>query len=448
MRPPAACRFWAFALACALLCGSLWWQGGLVIPDIVVICLVSLTHVNAAGSITGGVACGIVEQLPASMSERFFRGIAERCLMLNLASSNEWQCSGSRRKPTDPVAREMACLDARTRCSNDPLRHTHRPHIRLVSNWAGLPKSFYGRWERALRTYASQHGHSVVVGTARDRTFDAYEASDFRRTAAWRRGLLVRRAFGGANVSRADWVMWMDADIVVTNSSIALDAFVDSHHHVVVADDPFGICSGSFFVRNSCTGRQFLRLYHAVAAGFRANEALHRVPNDALLENAAFMQALLLLEAQSRGIPWHDRRITECPLQYWQSPAKPTTTGHEVVTAMGRIHFGYDHYGFVECWEKQMRAVVGSAAKPRRSRVVLYNWASPAGGFNSGPDFAVPNVWKPGNFLNHFAGQPNRTAKMEPYVYQLLHDRLGGSGAAHGDHHDHSHRDHGSSGRE
>lgn len=59
-----------------------------------------------------------------------------------------------------------------------------------------------------------------------------------------------------------DWVLWLDADVVIMNSSIPLESFipVDPNIHLIVtADRRFTANSGVWLLRNSAWSRQFLQ---------------------------------------------------------------------------------------------------------------------------------------------------------------------------------------------
>lgn len=63
------------------------------------------------------------------------------------------------------------------------------------------------------------------------------------------------------DAGRFDWVLYLDADIVITNDSITLDALVpqEGDGDIVFAEDVFGLNSGVWLVRNTEWARGLLR---------------------------------------------------------------------------------------------------------------------------------------------------------------------------------------------
>jgi hypothetical protein len=56
-----------------------------------------------------------------------------------------------------------------------------------------------------------------------------------------------------------DWVWWLDNDALITNYDITLDTIVDENFHVIITTDIASINAGSFIVRNSLQGKDWLR---------------------------------------------------------------------------------------------------------------------------------------------------------------------------------------------
>jgi hypothetical protein len=55
-----------------------------------------------------------------------------------------------------------------------------------------------------------------------------------------------------------DWAWWLDNDAIVTNKNIKLESIVDQNYHVIITCDIASINAGSFLVRNSLQGKQWL----------------------------------------------------------------------------------------------------------------------------------------------------------------------------------------------
>jgi hypothetical protein len=56
-----------------------------------------------------------------------------------------------------------------------------------------------------------------------------------------------------------DWVWWLDNDAVITNPDIELESIVDPDYHIIITTDIASINAGSFIVRNSIQGRDWLQ---------------------------------------------------------------------------------------------------------------------------------------------------------------------------------------------
>jgi len=55
-----------------------------------------------------------------------------------------------------------------------------------------------------------------------------------------------------------EWVWWLDNDAMITNFDIRAEDLIDNDYHVIMGVDIASINTGSFFVRNSMQGRQWL----------------------------------------------------------------------------------------------------------------------------------------------------------------------------------------------
>ena len=55
-----------------------------------------------------------------------------------------------------------------------------------------------------------------------------------------------------------DWVWWLDNDAMITNFDIKVEDLVDNDYHVVMPTDIAALNTGSFIVRNSAQGREWL----------------------------------------------------------------------------------------------------------------------------------------------------------------------------------------------
>jgi hypothetical protein len=57
-----------------------------------------------------------------------------------------------------------------------------------------------------------------------------------------------------------DWVWWLDNDAIITNPNIELETIADPDYHVIITSDIASINAGSFMVRNSLHGRNWLEV--------------------------------------------------------------------------------------------------------------------------------------------------------------------------------------------
>lgn len=55
-----------------------------------------------------------------------------------------------------------------------------------------------------------------------------------------------------------EWIWWLDNDAMITNFDIKIEELVDSKYHVIMPVDIASLNTGSFLVRNSLQGRQWL----------------------------------------------------------------------------------------------------------------------------------------------------------------------------------------------
>ena len=55
-----------------------------------------------------------------------------------------------------------------------------------------------------------------------------------------------------------EWVWWLDIDTIITNFHVRIEDRIDNTYHFIISKDLNGINAGSFFIRNSPEGRNFL----------------------------------------------------------------------------------------------------------------------------------------------------------------------------------------------
>jgi mannan polymerase II complex MNN10 subunit len=97
--------------------------------------------------------------------------------------------------------------------------------------------------------YAKKHGYTIV---------DNSPLLDQSRPPAWSKILAVQAMMQDFNCL---WVMWLDADVLVMNSSIKIESLLPSEKDIdliVTTDRRFTANSGVWIIRNSPWGREFL----------------------------------------------------------------------------------------------------------------------------------------------------------------------------------------------
>jgi galactosyl transferase GMA12/MNN10 family len=126
-----------------------------------------------------------------------------------------------------------------------------------------------GAWQRLVRcrnfddvavltwpnhvAYARKHRYTIM---------DNSRLLDHSRPPAWSKILAVQDMFQHRhNRRRCEWVLWLDADTVIMNSSIKLESLIpadDNIHLIITTDRRFTANSGVWLIRNSEWSQQFL----------------------------------------------------------------------------------------------------------------------------------------------------------------------------------------------
>lgn len=202
-----------------------------------------------------------------------------------------------------------------------------RPRIRLVTAF-NAPIADYGEIAAArMAAYARHHGYDLRVYR---------DGFDPARPPAWSKILFVQRAFAGA-----DWVVWIDADILIMDLSQPLEQWLSPDHDFIIArhhaPQPHAN-TGIFFARPRLWVRGFLRQVYA------QKEVIHH--------------------------------------GWWEQVA--------------------------------LNIVLENHRLPRLLQV------DNARAFNASFASAAPeDVYQPGDFLVHFAGQPNRASRMREFLARV-----------------------------
>jgi GR25 family glycosyltransferase involved in LPS biosynthesis len=126
---------------------------------------------------------------------------------------------------------------------------------------------------KGLRAYARRHGYTALIA---DRQLDT------SRHPYWSKLILVERYL--SENPKCRWLMWLDADAVITNPHKRLEELIDEDTDFMIAEDlpPGPINAGVFLIRNCLAGLDLLRRTYAKKQYLR-----HPLP-----EQAALFQAL------------------------------------------------------------------------------------------------------------------------------------------------------------
>ena len=98
------------------------------------------------------------------------------------------------------------------------------------------------------KIYCEKHGYPLIVKTDKWNNIQiGYEKS-----------FLIQSAFG--DHPDCEWVFFSECDTLITNMNIKLEDIVKNEQkHFVITTDANGINAGSFFVRNSIKGREYIQ---------------------------------------------------------------------------------------------------------------------------------------------------------------------------------------------
>jgi len=126
---------------------------------------------------------------------------------------------------------------------------------------------------QAMRAYAERHGYTAVV---------ARSSLDLTRHPYWSKIVLVEHYL--VHHPSCQWLMWMDADAVITNPAKPLEDFLEKDTDFIVAEDGVTpINSGVFLMRNCAATIYVLRRAYA-----KITHITHYLP-----EQMAISEALL-----------------------------------------------------------------------------------------------------------------------------------------------------------
>jgi hypothetical protein len=130
---------------------------------------------------------------------------------------------------------------------------------------------------QAMRAYAERHGYTAVV---------ARSQLDFSRHPVWSKVVLIEHYL--SNNPSCKWLMWMDADAVITNPEKRLEDFLERDVDFLAAEDNGSpINAGVFLVRNCAATIYVLRRAYAKTHFLKHPMQEQMALAEALLESGA-----------------------------------------------------------------------------------------------------------------------------------------------------------------
>jgi galactosyl transferase GMA12/MNN10 family len=192
----------------------------------------------------------------------------------------------------------------------------------------------YGRpAAEAVRAYARRHGYRSIIAT---------ESLDRSRPPSWSKLLLVERYL--TENPDCEWLMWIDADAVISRPAQSLENLLDPNADLLVAEDvpPSPINLGVFLIRNCAAALELIRRAYA------RTEYIHHP----WWEQPAVVEAMREMQ--------EELRVRIVPRRLLNSFAAEHQADHFVIHFAGRPHAEKAH--------GVKRAIRAAETAPRRAR--------------------------------------------------------------------------------
>lgn len=142
--------------------------------------------------------------------------------------------------------------------------------------------------------YCQRHGYAWLPCT------DGFDPS---RPVAWSKLVFLRH-----HLPAYDWIMWSDADSLITNPAIRIESLIRSRADLLLTRDKVGFNSGSFLIRNCHWAWAFLDELWAYPTQ-PSYSRQYDVWTDRLWENRALLQLLLVFHHRTHCRVIAQRRI-------------------------------------------------------------------------------------------------------------------------------------------
>lgn len=125
-------------------------------------------------------------------------------------------------------------------------QNSEKPSIAIVSAFNDKHKELADETWTNKEAYAAKHNYQAIAKTTNfspdqihfDKFIHILDVMD--------------------NDPDIEWVWWLDNDAMITNFDIRIEDLIDDNYHVIMGVDIASINTGSFLVRNSMQGRQWL----------------------------------------------------------------------------------------------------------------------------------------------------------------------------------------------
>lgn len=157
------------------------------------------------------------------------------------------------------------------------------PRIAVISMWDENQAALAAITGPNKAAYCRRHGYAWLPQTA------GFVAE---RPLAWSKIAFLRRL-----LPAYDWVMWSDADSLITNPALRLEPLVDQPADLLITCDHNGVNTGSFLLRNCAWSRRFLEELWELPAHPDYTPA-YELWSDRMWDNRAFL--LHLARPESR----------------------------------------------------------------------------------------------------------------------------------------------------
>lgn len=135
----------------------------------------------------------------------------------------------------------------------------------IVSMVTGpAPKAYYAQSVTNTALYATKRGYA----------FRVYPKIDEQRPASWSKILALKKTITS---KQFEWILWLDADVLITNFATRLDEFVpqDDNIDLVMSRDCANLNLGVFLLRSSPSSLDLLEeVYNGAHI---TNETIHHV---------------------------------------------------------------------------------------------------------------------------------------------------------------------------